>query len=473
MLHPEFPPIAFLSAFSLLLPLPWHWRARNIGTLAIIFWLFISNMIYGIDALLWGDNVEVKLKVWCDITTKLLIGANFALPSACLCICIHLEQVASVRLAQSTFADKKRRQLFETFMCFGLPIICMAIHYVVQGHRYDIIEGYGCRPATYFSIPGLFIVWLPPIIMSVVAIVFAGLALRHFMRRRLSFAAHLHASNSALTPSRYLRLMTMAVLQMVWTITATAYTLSFMFITSPLRPWTTWADVHSDWLRVDGFPDILSPPIVRRTFYVLWWLIPVSTFLFVVFFSFGKDAMDEYKKCFSWVQTHILRLNHNSSEKKRTFLVLPSFKKQSIHDLYISKPTPLSSTGSYMTDLPPYETTPSSFSMNNASPTLEDFDEKTLPELPTLSYKQPAAIGSYSDLTPPTPSTMVGTSSPSAFKFALPPTSPQTPAPLTPPPANPRLRPLLLNSSPSPSARPLTYPYFEPSQRYTISSDSS
>jgi hypothetical protein len=59
--------------------------------------------------------------------SKLIIGTNFGLPSACLCICIHLEQVASVRLARTSALDKRRRQIFEALMCFGLPIFFMGL----------------------------------------------------------------------------------------------------------------------------------------------------------------------------------------------------------------------------------------------------------------------------------------------------------------------------------------------------------
>lgn len=110
----------------------------------------------------------------------------------------------------------------------------------------------------------ILIVWVPPILLSTAAITFAGLALRHFMLRRLSFAAHLNSSNAALTLSRYLRLMTMAALQMVWSITITSYALAFTSMTLQIRPWTTWDDVHSDWLRVDAFPDIFATPFLRN-----------------------------------------------------------------------------------------------------------------------------------------------------------------------------------------------------------------
>lgn len=68
MMHPEFAPIALLSALSLLLPLPWHWRAGNVATLSIIAWLFISNIIFAVDAFIWGDNIDIVVPVWCDIS---------------------------------------------------------------------------------------------------------------------------------------------------------------------------------------------------------------------------------------------------------------------------------------------------------------------------------------------------------------------------------------------------------------------
>jgi len=132
------------------------------------------------------------------------------------------------------------------------------------------------------------------------------------MLRRLTFATHLSSSNSPFTTSRYIRLMAMASVQMFWSLTTTSYALWFTTISIPLRPWTSWNDVHSDFLRVDKFPRISTPPLILRAFYVLWWLPIASTFLFVVFFAFGKDAMDEYKKCFSWINIYVFRLSSTS-----------------------------------------------------------------------------------------------------------------------------------------------------------------
>ncbi|PPR02536.1 hypothetical protein CVT24_001962 [Panaeolus cyanescens] len=470
-LHPELAPVAIISALSLFLPLPWHWRSRNVATLSLILWLFLSNIVFGVNALMWSEGVRIRAAIWCDISTKLIIGANVALPTACLCICIHLEQVASVRHAHTSIGAKRRRQWFEAVMCFGLPMVFMALHYIVQGHRFDIIEGYGCRPTTYYSIPGIFIVWLPPVVISSIAIVFAGLALRHFLKRRLSFAAHLNASNTALTTSRYLRLMTMAALQMVWSISVTSFSMWFTASFVPLRPWTTWDDVHFEFSRIDVFIDVLTPPLLRQAYYTLWWVVPVSTWLFVAFFSFGKDAMDEYRKCFVWFRVNVLRQSPTNGLKG---LTMSHVKIRAIPISNVKQPfSPQSTTQSTFTATtlaPPYSAGESSiFAVQQKQKQIElesDYSSVySLHDPPPLGYKGPKAIGSYSDLSIITPSVMhICTEN---NEKPLPPIQP-----LTPPPPNPRLRELILTPSslPSPS-RPLTYPSFDASHRGILSSN--
>ncbi|KAF6745594.1 pheromone receptor [Ephemerocybe angulata] len=427
-LHPEFAPVAFLAAFTLLLPLPWHWRARNVATLSIIAWLFVSNMIYAIDAVVWADNVRDVGRVWCDITTKLIIGANFALPAACLCLCLHLEFVSSSRMGNMTLRDKRKRQIFEACLCAGLPLLFMALHTIVQGHRYDIIEGYGCRPTTYFSIPSIFIVWLPPILMACVCLVLSMCSLRNFVLRRLTFAADLKIKNTGLTTSRYLRLISMAIVQMIWSIVVTSYTLYVTTVGIPLRPWTTWADVHSDFNRVDVFPAIITPKQLRNVSYGLWWMIPASTILFVAFFSFGQDAMDEYKKCYVWIRTKVFRIPLTEKKSKFAF----SFVKQGSSKpvLPISKPVLQSTTSSDYTLPPSYDMSTSTDSNTRASMSSLGKTETTLhghsidkcydEENPfeyhyqlrasakfSTNFQQPKAIGSVSDLSILSPSTTV------------------------------------------------------------------
>nr|WCD39442.1 Ste3-5 [Ganoderma boninense] len=329
MANTSLPVTAFIGAILVLVPLPSHWRARNYATISLVAWLFAIDLIYGINSIIWNDNVRIHLLVWCDITTKLIIGASVALPATAMCICKHLESVASGRIVRISHADKQRRMFFELAVCFVLPAIIMALHYIVQGHRFDIVEGFGCQPATYYSIPAVFIVWFPPLLLATVSMVYATMALYHFIRHRVTFAAVLQNSASSITPNRYLRLMALAITEVIWQVVLTALPM-YDNIAFGLRPWTTWADVHSDWLRVDQYPLRVFEPAYRTQLFLFFYVMPVSSLLFFLFFGFGEQAVKDYSQTVDWIRCKIFRLSPPSPKglpkamKLNSSAILPS-----------------------------------------------------------------------------------------------------------------------------------------------------
>ena len=100
-----------------------------------------------------------------------------------------------------------------------------------------------------------------------------------------------------MSTSCYLRLMAMAVVQMIWSIVVTSYTLWFTLSIIPLRPWKNWNFVHSDFGRIDQYLNIFTPPMILTTYYILWWAVPASSLIFFAFFAFGREALDHYKCC--------------------------------------------------------------------------------------------------------------------------------------------------------------------------------
>jgi pheromone a factor receptor len=73
MRHPTCVVFSFIALFAVCLPLPWHWRARNIATLAVIFWLFLANAVIFTNGIIWSDNYVDHSPLWCDIC-ELLLG---------------------------------------------------------------------------------------------------------------------------------------------------------------------------------------------------------------------------------------------------------------------------------------------------------------------------------------------------------------------------------------------------------------
>jgi len=53
---------------AVLLPLPWHRRARNVATLSLIFWLTITNLVIFINSLVWAESFEDFAPAWCDVS---------------------------------------------------------------------------------------------------------------------------------------------------------------------------------------------------------------------------------------------------------------------------------------------------------------------------------------------------------------------------------------------------------------------
>ncbi|KIJ64366.1 hypothetical protein HYDPIDRAFT_112366 [Hydnomerulius pinastri MD-312] len=308
----QLPIVAFVCAVLVLVPVPWHWRAGNVSTLSISAWLFVSNIIYGVGAIVWADTVLNVAPVYCDIATKLQIGSTIALPAAMFSLCMHLERVSSIRQVRTTRSDKRRRQVVDIILCFGVPAVYMAVHYVVQGHRFDIVEGFGCRPTIYESIASVILMWIPPLLFSLGGCIFAAMAFAHFWQRRATFAKHLQNSNSTLTTGRYFRLMTMAIVEMIFGLLVISIDMWFS-LRGGLRPWISWDNVHSNFSEIAYFPLVLLPKSTLSWVFAIWVTIPIASLFFFGFFAFGQDAIKEYSATFSWIRRNVLRLPDRSS----------------------------------------------------------------------------------------------------------------------------------------------------------------
>ncbi|KAJ7455554.1 Rcb2.42 [Mycena latifolia] len=339
-MHPELVFGAFLASAGVLVPLPWHWRARNATTLSMMAWLFASNVTYAVNSIIWSGSIDEVVPVWCDIVTKLEVGATAALPACCLSLALQLRRVASTPHT----THKRYVLILDLMLCWGFPAIIMALHYIYQGHRFDIIEDFGCRPTSYISIPAIFLFYAPIGAVALLTLIVSGLALIGFYTRRRTFASFLQTTKSAWTTRRYMRLMYTTTMLGVWD----AAVLSIIFMITfrgGLRPYTSWADVHYDFSRVDAIPTAEIPPDVLVWTYISWWTIPISGYSFFFSFAFGEDAAKEYGPWFRWMSTPIARmgawrrgrgepaLSDTSSTSSVAHLVLPRWADDTVIDI--------------------------------------------------------------------------------------------------------------------------------------------
>lgn len=67
--YPLYPAASLLSAALLLLVLLTGFirQSWNLGVACLCFWLFFENLTGAINAIIWADNSDVKLYVYCNV----------------------------------------------------------------------------------------------------------------------------------------------------------------------------------------------------------------------------------------------------------------------------------------------------------------------------------------------------------------------------------------------------------------------
>ncbi|KDQ50573.1 hypothetical protein JAAARDRAFT_141774 [Jaapia argillacea MUCL 33604] len=286
----ELPTVSILCTLLLLPTLHWQWRTRDVAILSTITWLLACNLIHVINSIVWADNVVPRVPVWCDLTTKILLGAPVAIAGACLCICQRLEFIASMRELACNGNRKRRRTIMEFALCIVIPFVYMAFHTLVQNHRFDIIEDFGCEAAIYASAPAVILVWLPPILICITSLVYSILVLIHAYSLHSGFSRHI-ANRSRFTQSTFTRLLSMSMLQ--------TFLLTWFFLTtlvlSAFRPWTSFKQVHSQMstIAVAAESDLSVQEHIRVE--LVFWIIPVLSVIVFVFGVMGERAQQSIK----------------------------------------------------------------------------------------------------------------------------------------------------------------------------------
>jgi len=291
---------AFLSFILVSIPLPWHLEAWNTGTCLYILWTGTGCLILSINAIIWDGNTVNWAPVWCDITTRYIVGLSVAIPAASLCINRRLYNIASIRSVTFTKNDRRRGILIDLAIGVGLPVLVMALQYVVQGHRFDIFEDIGCVPFTYNTPLAYPLVYVPPLVIAIISGVYSALTIRVFSIRHVEIKAVM-STNNTVTFSRYFRLMALAAVDLLLTIPFTAYFIYANIKLGKLAAWISWDDTHSGFSRVDQIPARRwrANPAGESSMEFRRWAVVVAALVFFAFFGFADEAIKNYRRAYA------------------------------------------------------------------------------------------------------------------------------------------------------------------------------
>ncbi|KAJ7145520.1 pheromone A receptor-domain-containing protein [Mycena epipterygia] len=282
----------------------------NTPNVALVLWLLFGNVVHSVNAIVWSSNVEARIPVWCDIVTKLLLGATIALPGVCLCSARYLELLSSSRKIYPNTYSQRLHTLLDVALCYVLPLLYMTLHFAVQDHRFDLMRDFGCSASIHRSTLAMSIMVLPPLILCSISLVLCMLAVFNYARLSSErFTSHLSARSSVSVP-HFVRRLAKSILL---TITVLLVTL----IPPLLSPHPDrWAAFHANF-------DIIF--IVKNArelgaAEVAWWAVPVVSIVYLVLsLVLGDEIVDS----FAWMRK---RFGRAAPREGRPQLSLVTFK---------------------------------------------------------------------------------------------------------------------------------------------------
>ncbi|KAG2131856.1 pheromone receptor [Suillus cothurnatus] len=297
--YPAFPVLALIGVAVVLIPLPWHFQAWNSGTCLYMIWTALGLLNLAVNSIVWRSSAINYAPIWCDISSRLIVGVAVAIPAASLCINRRLYKIATLSTTHPTKAHRQRAVMVDLAIALGIPVLQMVLQFIVEGHRFNIFEEIGCYPYTFNTWIAYPLSNLWPLVIGLISAVYCALTLRAFTRRRAQFGDFLK-SRTSLSVNRYFRLMALATMELLFTTPISAYGIYINIADNPLEPWKGFADAHFNYSRVGQYPSViwrLNRLTIVSTELTRWSLV-FCAFSFFVFFGLADEARKNYRKAF-------------------------------------------------------------------------------------------------------------------------------------------------------------------------------
>ncbi|KAJ7827735.1 pheromone A receptor-domain-containing protein, partial [Mycena leptocephala] len=219
------------------------------------------------------------------------LSIAMAIPVASLCINRRLYKIASCSSVSVSKAEKRRAVLVDLTIGLGIPLIQMSLRAFSLLFTLNI-GSYNVVPAYPFS-------YLCPNIFNLIYACYAVLTLREFLYCSAQFALLLSSSawSSALSMSRYFRLMSLTTIELVHSTSISAYGLYLSITHDQIRPRVSWANTHFDFGTIDVFPMLFwrADAATVMALELSGWAVVFCVFVFFAFFGFAAEVRKHYR----------------------------------------------------------------------------------------------------------------------------------------------------------------------------------
>ncbi|VDB92170.1 unnamed protein product [Peniophora sp. CBMAI 1063] len=302
--YPLYPIACLLASAMLLLVLLTSFvrQSWNLGVAFLCFWLFFETLTFGINTIIWSDNADIKLYVYCDIITHMQAITSVVKPMATLIITRRLYLITSLRSIEPPTKAARRRNLgIEWALGLGIPVLVAGpFYYVVQVARFQVVEGSGCTNVPDGSILTILLIYswsvLPPLVSITV---YYPHVVRIFYRHNREINQFLYSNNSV-TRTNYFRILAFASIDILLTLPMGIATVVLLLKAEvsfgPVPFYFGWTLVHMDWQPESfSYAEIVSEgPFNVAEFYFQHWTSPILAFVIFGLFGVTSEARASY-----------------------------------------------------------------------------------------------------------------------------------------------------------------------------------
>ncbi|KAF9061816.1 STE3-like pheromone receptor [Rhodocollybia butyracea] len=298
---PLYPILSFLAIAVSFIPFPWHFRARNIGTCSYMLSTGLWSLVEFINSIVWADNVNNVAPFWCDISAQVIIGASVGLTTSTLAISRQLYSISAMNGASKSPKEKQRDMIINSLIAFGIPLLVMLLHFIVQPRRFDIFEEIGCQPATFNTVAAYVLYFMWPVVIGLCSFVYSVLTLQNFYYRRIEFAK-VTSNGSGMSPERYIRLMLLVCVDMICNTPIGVFSI-LVAARAALLPFSTLSQTVN-FTHVELVPSSVwkADRLSRAVTEINHWVPVFCSFVFFVFFGFAEEAKKNYRRWYESIK---------------------------------------------------------------------------------------------------------------------------------------------------------------------------
>ncbi|KZV72026.1 fungal pheromone STE3G-protein-coupled receptor [Peniophora sp. CONT] len=254
--YPLYPIVAIISAVLLLLVFLSSFvrQSWNLGVTFLCFWLFFENLTAAVNAIVWSDNADIKLYIYCDIVSHLQLIAYVVKPMSTLLIMRRLYLIANLRSVDCPGKSARRWDCcIEWTLGLIIPVLIAGpAYFVVQGSRFIVEEGIGCGYASVSSVVSLVLIdsWtvMAPLLSTV--LYYPKVAMTLYRQSR-EFNCFLR-SNRSISRTNYIRILALASINIVIILTFNLTMILFevlplVDVHRTITLYNGWSNLHTDW----------------------------------------------------------------------------------------------------------------------------------------------------------------------------------------------------------------------------------